>query len=140
MEDTESDEYQVTEDKLCTEADSLFSGFPAALKEAIVSKAVKSDTVYNDVSGNNVVTYDKLWLFSGREVYGDSDASSVIRPNEGIPYERITALGITTSNYVMNKGYYESGSTTYRWLRSESRYYSNNACSVGAAATGTTAT
>ena len=130
-EDTESDEYQVTEDKLCTEADSLFSGFPAALKEAIVSKAVKSDTVYNDVSGNNVVTYDKLWLFSGREVYGDSDASSVIRPNEGIPYERITALGITTSNYVMNKGYYESGSTTYRWLRSESRYYSNNACSVG---------
>lgn len=130
-EDTESDEYQVTEDKLCTEADSLFSGFPAALKEAIVSKAVKSDTVYNDVSGNNVVTYDKLWLFSGREVYGDSDASNVIRPNEGIPYERITALGITTSNYVMNKGYYESGSTTYRWLRSESRYYSNNACSVG---------
>ncbi len=124
-EDTASSKYSVTEDKLCTEADSLFSGFPAALKEAIVSKAVKSDTVYNDVSGNNVVTYDKLWLFSGREVYGDSDASNVIRPNEGIPYERITALGITTSNYSENKEYSESGFALIRWLRSAYRSSSN---------------
>lgn len=114
-------------DELCTEADSLFAGFPATLKDAIMPKAVKSDTVYDDVSGNNVVTYDKLWLFSGREACGDSDSSDYIRPNEGTPYERNTALGITTSNYSKNKGYFESGSTYYRWLRSATRNDFRNA-------------
>ncbi|MCB7319937.1 SpaA isopeptide-forming pilin-related protein [Lacrimispora sp. 210928-DFI.3.58] len=110
------------------ERESLYSCFPSELKEAIVPKAVQSDTVYNDVSGNNVITYDKLWLFSGRETFGDSGSNdSTIRANEGSVYERITAQGITTSNYAKNAGYYESDSSFYRWLRSPC---SGNAYSV----------
>lgn len=118
--------WENTEDELCTEVNCLFAGFPAKLKEAIVPKAVKSDTAYNDTSGHNVVTYDKLWLLSGAETLVDYGSNnSVIRPNEGIPYERVTTLGITMSNYSKNKGYYEFGSASSRWLRSASR---SNSC------------
>lgn len=115
------------------EGTALISCFPADLRASIVPKAVKSDTVYNDVSGNNVVTYDKLWLFSGKETFGDSGSNNdVIRANEGSVYERITEQGITTSNYTKNKGYSESGSSIKRWLRSADRssaygvYYVNS--------------
>ena len=109
-----------------TEEESLYGCFPDVLKAAIIPKEVRSDTVYNDVSGNNVVTYDKLWLFSGKEIFDHSGSNnSVIRPNEGTLYERSAALGITTSSYAKNVGYYEVNSSSYRWLRSPYRSYSH---------------
>lgn len=73
-----------------------------------------------------MVTYDKLWLLSGKEAFGDSGSNnSVIRANEGSVYERITAQGITTSSYAKNAGYSESGSSNSRWLRSANRNGAN---------------
>jgi|GEM_PF-5134713 len=134
-ENTANGSYQVTEDKLCTEEDSLFSGFPAELKEAIVPKAVKSDTVYNDVSGNNMVTYDKLWLFSNIEYWGyggNSFYDEKIRSNEGELYQKQKESSITTSNYSAAKLFIETGSAYWVWLRTISRGASALAGSVNA--------
>ena len=112
----------------------LLSCFPENLRAAIVPKAVKSDTVYNDTTGNNVTTWDKLWLFSGKEMYVDSgEHNKVIRPNEGTIYDRITKQGITTSKYTGNKGYYRDGSygtVGHWWLRSARRDGRGTAYSV----------
>lgn len=106
---------------ICNTDNCLFSCFPAELQSAIVAKAVKSDIVYNDLNGNNQTTYDKLWLFSGKEVYGDSgNNNSVIRPNEGTLYKRQSLMGITSRNYAGMKGYYEIGSASFWWLCSAS--------------------
>ena len=98
---------------------ALISCLESSLQAAIVPKAVKSDTVYSDTSANNVTTYDKLWLFSCIEVWGDSGSNnSNLRPNEGSLYQRSSNKGVTTSNYGALKNYYESGSTNGWWLRS----------------------
>ncbi len=107
------------------ESECLFSCFPSVLQDAIVAKAVKSDTVCDDTSGNNVTTYDRLWLFSGKELYGDSgENNNVIRANEGELYQRSMAWGITTtSNYGSLVNYDETG-TNYSWfLRSQDSYH-----------------
>ena len=127
----------LTDISTVTSDNCLLSCFPENLQAAIVPKAVKSDTVYNNTSGNNVTTWDKLWLFSGNEMYSDFTN----RKNEGTPYDRITKQGITTSAYAGNKGYYfyTSGSTAYGdtdywWLRSAyrvSRYYACNVRNSG---------
>lgn len=112
-----------------TAADALISAFPEELQEAIVPRAVTSDTKYDDYTDTTYTftTYDKLWLFSGAEVYQDSQDSGsgneVIRPNEGKPYSRMTELGITTSSCAGIIGYEESGSAYYWWLRSHYRRY-----------------
>ncbi len=82
------------------ESDCLFSCFPTVLRNAIVPKVVKSDAVYNSQEEKDIVTtYDKLWLFSGKELYGDSGSNNdVIRYNEGVLYQRSEAWGITTTN------------------------------------------
>ena len=110
-----------------TSADALISAFPAELQAAIVPKAVVSDTKYNDYTDTTYTftTYDKLWLFSGKEVYQNSGSNNdVIRANEGTPYSRTTELNITTSSYAGNKSYNELGSANYWWLRSP--YRGNN--------------
>ena len=116
----------LTDISTVTSDNCLLSCFPENLQAAIVPKAVKSDTVYNNTSGNNVTTWDKLWLFSGNEMYSDFTN----RKNEGTPYDRITKQGITTSAYAGNKGYYfftsgstASGGADFWWLRSASQYY-----------------
>ncbi len=98
----------------------LFSCFPSVLQDAIAAKAVKSDTVYNSqTEADNKTTYDKLWLFSGKELYADSGSNNdAIRTYEGELYQRSTALGITTSNYGGLKNYNETGGNSYWWLRS----------------------
>lgn len=88
----------VTEDmeedsKILNEKEALISAFPSVLQSAIAAKVVKTDTVYNDLSGNNVTTYDKLWLFSGKELFPESselatDDEYAVRPNEGGLYQR----------------------------------------------------
>lgn len=79
---------KLTDISTITEENCLLSCFPKNLQAAIVPKAVKSDTVYNDLSGNNVTTWDKLWLFSEKELFVDGMADSTMRPNEGTFYKR----------------------------------------------------
>ena len=80
---------KLTDIRTITEENCLLSCFPKNLQAAIVPKAVKSDTVYNDLSGNNVTTWDKLWLFSEKEVLVDGYVGhATMRPNEGTLYER----------------------------------------------------
>lgn len=89
--------------------------FPASLKAAIVPKAVQSDTVPGDYEGNSVTTYDKLWLFSRKELQG-SDAPG---QNEGNFCQRAQRLGVTglpLSQFVPHEEY---GSARPFWLRSQ---------------------
>ncbi len=101
-------------------SDCLLSCFPKDLQNVIVPKAVKSDTVYDSEEERNVkTTYDKLWLFSGAEVYMESGGNNnVIRTNEGQIYARSTALGISTSDYAALASYDETGTRNDWRLRS----------------------
>ncbi|MCD8208710.1 MAG: BspA family leucine-rich repeat surface protein [Bacteroidales bacterium] len=104
-----------------TEEDCLFSCFPAELRDEIVPKAVKSDTLYvSQQEENNKTTYDNLWLFSGKELYAASGTTSdpVIRSLEGDLYQRSELLGITTSDYAALVNYDEEGKTRSWWTRS----------------------
>jgi hypothetical protein len=125
-----------------TEDDSLLAAFPEELKAAIVKKKVKSDTVCDDAIGNNVITYDKLWLASGSEFiessedydaegFGlrSSDEKSPFRQHEGVGDTRETAaytrqhnMGIiarkNTDDYLGQKTVYdEAGKACFSWLR-----------------------
>lgn len=91
---------------------ALISAFPAALKSAIVPKAVKSDTT-DDVVGNNVTTYDKLWLFSVKELYGETNT----HPNEGELYQRQKKLGITENSWTRSLAYENRNEIAQWWLR-----------------------
>lgn len=100
---------------------ALISAFPEELRDAIVAKKVRSDTVYNNTSDYNEITYDKLWLFSGIELISDTGSGSgskAIRPNEGTRYSRQDVMGITTSTASPNVAYCEDGDTFNRWTRS----------------------
>ena len=111
----------------------LLSCFPPTLRDAIVAKAVRSDTVYSSQAAADCkTTYDKLWLLSGKEAYGNSGSNnSVIRANEGELYPRAGKLGITTSAYGKMVGYNESGSTDGWWLRSPYTGYGSSVFNVG---------
>lgn len=87
---------------------TIFDCFPEELKRVIVPKAVKSDTVVKDSLGNNLTTYDRLWLFSVEEWYGGNSS----RPNEGYTYGRRVPQG------KMNSMADELGNRTYCLLRS----------------------
>lgn len=93
-----------------TKENCLLAGFPEELKNAIVSKAVKSDTVYNDFTENNVTTYDKLWLFSVKEFY-EKDPYH-LRENEGELYEK-NINPDSNAKY----GYNENGMRKNYWMR-----------------------
>lgn len=55
-----------------SEDQCLLAMFPEELRNGIVAKETKSATS-SDKSGNNIVsTYDKLWLFSGKEMYKEN--------------------------------------------------------------------
>lgn len=100
---------------------ALISAFPEVLRDAIVAKKVQSDTVCNNTSDYNEITYDKLWLFSGIELISDTGSGSgskAIRPNEGTRYSRQDIMGITTSTASPNVAYREDGDTFNRWTRS----------------------
>ena len=111
-----------------TETESLLSCFPKELQSAVVAKEVRSDTVYDDLTGNTQTTYDRLWLYSVQELYGGTGGD--IRPNEGTLYQRQVHLGINYSNYAPMKSYNEAALSRDWWLRSASRNSGNRACSV----------
>lgn len=106
--------------------DSLLEMFPEELKEAISAKAVISDA--NDggsESAGQAVTYDKLWLFSTKELFPDSD----IHPEEGAGYERQLLMGISSENASRMRAYSEDSSAGSWWLRSV--FSQSAACETG---------
>lgn len=112
----------LTELSTITSKNCLLSCFPKNLQEAIVPKTVKSGTSAR--FGYNLTTWDKLWLFSGKEMYVDSgEHNKVISSNEGMIYDRIREQNITTSDATGNLGYRADGSTESWWLRSFYRGY-----------------
>ncbi len=120
-----------------TEENCLFSCFPADLQNAIVTKAVKSDTLYvSQTEENNKTTYDKLWLFSGKEVYAASSttADPVIRPLEGELYQRSELLGITTADHAALQNYSETGRTGSWWTRSMTQAYNTQVYLINSSA------
>lgn len=122
LDDTDSNSSQMfypdgTNRTALTEKEALISCFPDALQAAIVPKAVKSDTVSSSTKNNSVTTYDKLWLFSGREWRFGAEGND-IRPNEGTVYSRQSKLGIDAQNYAKGVVYNENGTAAVCWLRS----------------------
>lgn len=71
----------------------FLSAFPEELQNAIGRKAVKYAVSYDNYTDVGT-TYDKLWLFSAVEVYGDSLADGDARKyvNEGNQYARTKGL------------------------------------------------
>lgn len=113
-----------------TSENCLLSCFPTVLQNNIKAAAKKTDTVYTDTSGNNMTTYDKLWLLSGAEIWQSGAARNHTRPNEGTQYEYLSSLGVTTSNYSSLKCFLESGSASNWWSRSSYVSNSGYACRV----------
>jgi hypothetical protein len=91
-----------------------------------VKKKVKSDTIYNDALTNHVATYDRLWLFSGAELYKakygfgtdgfgisvEYDSSDpyfgVVRINEGLQGSKDLAAYSRQRNLDINSDFYGS--------------------------------
>ncbi len=99
----------------------LLSCFPTELKNAIVPKAVTSNTVAgSEAEGNAKTTYDRLWVPSGSETYEDSGSNNaVVQANEGTLSRRSEILGITTaSGYSALINYNETGEANIWRLRS----------------------
>ncbi|MCD8015086.1 MAG: DUF6273 domain-containing protein [Lachnospiraceae bacterium] len=109
----------------------LLTCFPEELQSAIVAKLVKSNTVYNSTSENDVVTtYDKLWLLSYMEYY--NYPSSYALKYEGAQYSRMTNYAADDSARIL---YNESGQTWFTWLRSIYTGNNQNAYMIGAGGT-----
>ncbi len=109
------------EEKKLDETTALISGFPEELRNAIIEKRVLSDSISTSTSKNNVESYDKLWLFSNKELVkntGSGTGTSDIRPNEGKRYSRQDIMGISTSDGTKNIAYAETGSPYVWWTRS----------------------
>ncbi len=102
------------------ESECLFSCLPEDLQNAVVTKAVKSDVVWHSTAAeNNETSYDRLWLFSGKEAYVNSGSNyAMIRSQEGDVYQRSELFNITSSNYGQLAGYTEIGAyASFWWLR-----------------------
>lgn len=122
--DGETDKEVAGTDLLST-SNCLLTCFPEELQEAIVAKEVKSDTVYTNEDQKNVaITYDKLWLFSVRELFQENTYG--YRKNEGKPYD--TNWKESTNECI---GRREDGNKTTYWLRSVSTNYDDGVVYVG---------
>ncbi|MCH5211707.1 MAG: hypothetical protein J1G06_01695 [Oscillospiraceae bacterium] len=108
---------------LLTYRQSILGGFPQELQDSIVAKVVKSDTVYNDKGGNNVTTYDRLWIPSISELYPSElltpeENDAYMRPNEGAAYQSQKILRVAPDKTDSSKFGFEEGSTANTWTRS----------------------
>lgn len=90
--------------------ESIFACFPEDLKSIIARKEVSS---FVESDGEYAVTYDSLWLFSDREVYG-----SKTHPEEGEQYERNVLMSQNAAKYGGYTMYREDGSEAWAWFRS----------------------
>jgi hypothetical protein len=125
-----------------TTAESMFVAFPEELQAAIVKKKVRTDVVAEDAVGNNVTSYDRLWLFSATELWnctnGFADTGfalnssryflETIRQHDGLQdgkeyatYSRQRKLEIydtIAESYAKMKVYDERGELLNYWMRS----------------------
>ena len=112
------------EEAMLSEADALISCFPDELQEAICPRAIKSDTVYDNKTAENVViTRDRLWLMSPQEYFSDPNRQLFVshrHPLEGTPFPRQTTLKVANwepeAHLYSEDGDYLVGS----WFRSQS--------------------
>ena len=122
----------ITDVEAYTADTCLLNAFPDELQNAIGKRKVTYDSVYNQYGKNNAgarTSNDKLWLFSGKELYVDSGSNNnTIRFMEGPLMKRAVQRNITTSSYALNKGYCwggqsiaSSGVANYWWQRSPYR-------------------
>ena len=92
-------------------ANSLYAAFPKEIQSAIVAKEVKSEAVYNGSLTDDKITYDKLWLFSLAEKYGNDTS-----------YPGYSSINSDKLKYPVycygEKVYDENGDRTNGWLRS----------------------
>lgn len=109
-----------------TSSNSLFSCFPSELQAAIGSRK----TVYriNIYSSETATVYDKLFLFSIREL---CDTAEAYGGGEGAEYQRMIGSGAYNSSselrkaYVFETSYWGNGEKSY-WTRSMSNIENNN--------------
>lgn len=93
---------------------SLLFTFPEALQAAIKT-VIKKSSVGN--RGNTIVsTYDKLWIPSATELYGNPPANNFA--TEGIQYKYYKNAGVTVGNSLLLGKKVLNGSGTTYWLRS----------------------
>lgn len=121
--DTNTDE-SVAGEGCLTASDSLFAAFPKELQDAIAAKAVKSNITDCDSEGI-VTTYDRLWLFSGKEYWNDSDCTEFQSEEEHL-YQRQTPVDIGKITCQSTRLYEEYGNARDAWLRTV-REYAHNA-------------
>jgi hypothetical protein len=127
-----------------TADNSFLALFPKELRDVIVAKKVKSDTVREDAINYNKITYDRLWLLSGSEMMESSDdydsngfgtaytndSYRILRQHEGVGDTRSTAaytrqhdMGISVSStgstsYTTQKALFnENGTGSWSWTR-----------------------
>lgn len=114
-----------------SDTNSLLSAFPAVLQDNIGEKAVKYESVYTNYNKDTQpsIVYDKLWLFSNMEIYGESISGPYNYKNEGSQYSK-TKGKITTGNYSGAKACNSNGYTRWWWLRSLYGYSGNDASRV----------
>ena len=132
--DTGSDNYATDDSSkdgnksasIYTEENCLLATFPAELRAAIGSRAVKYDSVDNKVQSLKV-SNDKLWLLSPNEVADDTPTDWSAHPREGSVYEKLRGTGNATQGNTARRPYRVTlasitgkavGDTYYAYLRS----------------------
>ena len=108
----------ITQDVESYTKDTCFlNAFPKELQDAIGKRAVPYNPIYN--SNDVEISYDKLWLFSGREVW--AGRGGAIRSGEGPLMKRAKYKNITWGNssetYTLNKAYH--------WMKRQNAEYSS---------------
>ena len=92
----------------------IYNSLPEELRNNIIETTVVSG--HGSTTGeNNFVTTDKLYLLSGKEVYGTDEYDTSSRLTRQLDY--YSNLGVTTTNYSGAIKKY-NGSAGFWWLRS----------------------
>ena len=126
---------------ILTSSNCLLSCFDPAIRDVIAPKVIAGDKDYSSYNTSAALstTYDKLWLFSTKEIgFGGANAANSNVKNysghNGAEYtEKLNAWGISdvdegsVSANTSRIGYYEDGTAKIVWLRSP---YSSNALRV----------
>ena len=120
---------------ILSSSNCLLSCFDPEVRNIIVPKAVQGDADYYGSSEASTTTYDKLWLFSTKEIgFGSSVNYSSNRGSDYSEKRSYWNVGSgSTTACAKRVGYKEDGTASYVWLRSP---YSNGASRVWRVYTG----
>ena len=105
---------------ILSSSNCLLSCFDPTIRDVIAPKVIQGDNDYYSSTESSSTTYDKLWLFSTKEIGFGSPMN--YSSNRGSDYsEKRTYWGVgdgSTSYCDKRVGYKEDGRTYYVWLRS----------------------